>query len=139
LPAVNALETEKHIVQRAIVMVFSEFSRQAGAALVSRAAGDGESTNAFARTVWGLFGQVSVNDRRVHNLFFGLSCVVEIIFYFVACEWASTNQSHLSMPREASVNRSAASPCRWNSRSSHLSSVDWISWIKITAKSEKYF
>jgi hypothetical protein len=29
--------------------------------------------------------------------------------YFVAWEWASTNHSHLSMPRETSVNRSAVS------------------------------
>jgi len=56
LLAGNALEAEEHIVQRTIVMIFAQRSRQAGAALIDGAAGDGEPGEAFARAVRGLFG-----------------------------------------------------------------------------------
>src|SRR5882672_7343953 len=39
-------------------------------------------------------------------------------FYFVAWVWASTNQSHLSMPRETSVKMSAVSASSNSSASS---------------------
>ena len=58
LAAVDALETEEHVVQRTIVMIFAERSRDAGAAFVNGAAGDGKSGDAFARAVRSLFGQV---------------------------------------------------------------------------------
>jgi len=56
----DALETEEQVVQRTIVMIFAQRSRQAGAAFVNGTAGDRESGDAFARAVRGLFGQVPV-------------------------------------------------------------------------------
>jgi len=67
LAAVDAFEAKKHIVQRTIVMIFAERPRNAGAAFVNGAAGDGETSGAFARAVRSLFGQVSVNDECIHN------------------------------------------------------------------------
>lgn len=67
LVAGDALETEKLFVQRTVVVVFTERARQAGAAFVNSAAGDDESSEARARTVRGLFGQVTVNDWSIHN------------------------------------------------------------------------
>lgn len=52
----DALEAEQLIVQWTIVVVFTERSRQAGAAFVHGPTGDGESADAFARTVWRLLG-----------------------------------------------------------------------------------
>ena len=67
LLAGDALETEEPVVQRRIVIIFAERSRQAGAAFVNSPAGDRESGDAFARTVRGFFGQVSGDDGGVHN------------------------------------------------------------------------
>jgi hypothetical protein len=66
LAAVDALETEKHVVQRAVIMIFAELARQAGAAFVNRAAGDGESGDAFTRAVRSLFGQIELKDGWIH-------------------------------------------------------------------------
>jgi hypothetical protein len=62
----DALETEEHVVERAIIMIFAQRSRQAGAAFVNSAAGDGESGDAFARTMRRFLGQVSRNDWCGH-------------------------------------------------------------------------
>ena len=64
----NGLEAEKHIVQRTIVMVLPEFSRQVGAAFVNGPGRNDKSVNAFARGVGCLFVQVSRNDGRAHNV-----------------------------------------------------------------------
>jgi hypothetical protein len=47
-------------------MIFAQRSRQAGAAFVNGATGDRESGDAIARTVRGLFGQVSGDDGGIH-------------------------------------------------------------------------
>ena len=65
--SIDSLEAEQHVVQRTIVMIFTERSSQAGAAFVHGPARDGESADAFARAVRGLFGQVSVNDGCAHS------------------------------------------------------------------------
>ena len=67
LLAVDSLETEEHVVQRTIVMIFAQRACQAGAAFVNGTAGDHESGDAFARAVRGLFCQVSGDDRSAHN------------------------------------------------------------------------
>ena len=64
--AVDAFETEEHVVQRTIVMIFAQLARDAGAAFIRGALGDGESGDAFARAVRRLFGQIPVNDRCAH-------------------------------------------------------------------------
>ena len=56
LVAGDALEAEELLVQRTIVVIFAERARQAGAAFIHRPAGDGKSTDTFARTVRGLLG-----------------------------------------------------------------------------------
>lgn len=67
LLASDALEVEKHFVQRTIVEVFAQSSRQAGAALIDSAAGDDKSGDALAGTVRRLFGQVSGDEGGVHD------------------------------------------------------------------------
>ena len=69
----NAFETEEHIVQRTIVIICAGRSRHAGATFIYSTAGDGESGDAFARTMRGLFGQVAVNDGSSHFLIGWLS------------------------------------------------------------------
>ena len=85
LRAVDALETEKHVVQRTIIMIFAQCSCQAGAAFVHGTAGDGESGDTFTRAVRGLFSQISIDDAGIHN---GI--------IFVGCEYCFTNgcESH---------------------------------------------
>ena len=56
LVAGDALETEELFVKRTIVVIVAERARQAGAAFVHGPACDGESAEAFTRTVWCLFG-----------------------------------------------------------------------------------
>jgi hypothetical protein len=81
LAAVDAFETEKHVVQRTIIMILAERPRHARAAFVNGTAGNGKAFDAFARTVRGLFGQVPVNDRCAHNFkFFGLVVSKPLIF-----------------------------------------------------------
>jgi hypothetical protein len=65
LAAGDALETEEQVVQRTIIMIFAERSRQAGAAFVNGTDCNRESGDTFARTVRGLFGQIPVNDGGV--------------------------------------------------------------------------
>ena len=67
LLAVDALESEKQVVQRTVIMIFAERSRQAGAAFVNGPAGDRESGDAFTRTVRGLFGQIPGGNGGGHN------------------------------------------------------------------------
>ena len=52
----DALEAEELVIQRAIVVVFARRAGQTGAAFIHRPAGDGESADAFARTVRRLLG-----------------------------------------------------------------------------------
>jgi len=66
LVAGDALETEEPVVQWTIVVIFAERTRQTGAAFVHGPARDGESADAFPRTVRRLLGQVPVNDGCVH-------------------------------------------------------------------------
>ena len=66
LLAGDTLEAEEQIVQRTIVMIFAQRTRQAGAAFIDGTAGDHESGDAFARAARGLFGQVSGNYRGIH-------------------------------------------------------------------------
>jgi hypothetical protein len=47
-------------------MIFAELARQAGAALVNGAAGDGKSGDAFAWAVRSLLGQVEIKDGWIH-------------------------------------------------------------------------
>ena len=56
LLAGDALKTEELVVQRTIVAIFAERAGQTGAAFVHRPTRDGESADAFARTVRCLFG-----------------------------------------------------------------------------------
>ena len=71
LVAVDALETEEHVVQRAIVVIFAQLPGHAGTALVSGTAGNDKAGVAIARAVRSLFGQVSVDNGSIHkfNLF----------------------------------------------------------------------
>jgi len=55
LRAGDALETEEHVVERTIVMIFAQRSGDAGAAFIRGAVGDDESAGAFTRAVRGLF------------------------------------------------------------------------------------
>jgi catalase (peroxidase I) len=48
-------------------MIFAQGARQAGAAFVNGPGGDNEPGKARARAVRSLFGQVSVNDKGIHN------------------------------------------------------------------------
>ncbi len=84
LLAVDALETEEQVVQRTIVMIFAQRSRQAGAAFVNSTAGDRESGDAFARAVRGLFGQVSGDDGGVHNFIVFLVWLIAWEIYFMS-------------------------------------------------------
>jgi hypothetical protein len=68
LLAGDALETEKPVVQRTIVMILARRSRQDGAAFVNGAACDDESADAFAWAVRGLFGQVSDGNGGAHDI-----------------------------------------------------------------------
>jgi hypothetical protein len=68
LLAGDALETEKHVVQRTIVMILARRSRQDSAAFVNGAARDDESAGAFAWAVRGLFAQVSDGNGGAHDI-----------------------------------------------------------------------
>jgi hypothetical protein len=55
LLAIDSLEAEEHVVQRTIVMIFTERPGQAGAAFVNGPTRDGEPADAFTRAVRSLF------------------------------------------------------------------------------------
>src|SRR3954470_15863903 len=60
----------------------------------------------FFEVLFLLISEVQLNHNSSDTFlfyFFG------VYIHFGACEWASTNHSHLSIPREISVNRSAVS------------------------------
>jgi hypothetical protein len=86
LAAINALETEEHVVQRTIIMIFAECTCEAGAAFVNSAAGYRESGDTFARAVRGLFGQVVGDNGCVHDFIIFRVWFVwwKLYFYFVA-------------------------------------------------------
>ena len=79
----------------------------------------------FAVWTWGRFlgiGPQPVkcfleNRNLAHNK-------ADVRFYFVAWEWASTNHSHLSIPREISVKMSAVSLSSKASTSSMVARAD---------------
>ena len=48
-------------------MIFALLAGEAGAAFIGGAVGDGEAGDASARAMWGLLGQVAVNDWCVHG------------------------------------------------------------------------
>jgi hypothetical protein len=75
LRAGDALETEKHVVQRTIVMVFAQLSGDAGAAFVYGPACDGESGDAGARAVRGFDGEISVKYGCVHVFYIRSICL----------------------------------------------------------------
>ena len=87
LLAIDAFETEEHVIQRAIVMIFAGRSRQAGAAFVNRAFGNGKAGETGARAMRGLFGQIAVNDGCVHKWDLSRWIVLEIYFRFQLWAW----------------------------------------------------
>jgi hypothetical protein len=68
LLARDVLEAEEQIIQRTIVMIFPQRPRNAGPAFINGTPGDGETGEAFARTVRGLFGEVSGDERNARNV-----------------------------------------------------------------------
>lgn len=70
LLAGDAFERKEHIIERTIVMIFAEGTRQAGAAFINGTGGNHKSSDAYTRAVRGLFGEVSGNDGGGHNLIY---------------------------------------------------------------------
>ena len=69
----DALEAEERVVERTIIMILAECSRQAGAAFINGASGDHESGKAFARAVRGLFVKISGKNGNYHKVRFAIS------------------------------------------------------------------
>jgi hypothetical protein len=68
LLAGDAFEAEQQIIQRTIVMIFTQRSRKARPAFIKGTPGDGESCEAFARTARGFFGEVSGDHGDARNV-----------------------------------------------------------------------
>src|SRR3984957_20597494 len=97
LAAVDAFESEEHVVQWTIVMIFAQLTGDAGAAFIRGAVGDGESCDAFAWAVRGLLGQVTVNDGCVHVFIFWCDRIECYLFMAVmCCKCVSTTGMDLS-------------------------------------------
>lgn len=69
--AFHTLETEERVIQRTIEVIFANVSRHQGTALIDRAAKDGVTANANARTARGLFRQIFPSDFPFHPKCFG--------------------------------------------------------------------
>jgi len=63
-----AFEREEHVIQRTIVMIFTQGSGCAGSALVYSATGDGKACDTVARAVRSFMSKVEVDDGGIHNI-----------------------------------------------------------------------
>ena len=66
--AFYTFETEEHVIERTIEVIFANISTYLGATLINRAAKDCVTANANARTAWGLFPQIFSSDFLFHVL-----------------------------------------------------------------------